>query len=238
MCSLEKRGNLFFLTLTGDDQHRLGPPLISSILSTLSKISSESTPGSVLITTAHGKYFSTGFDLSYARSASSPSEAVDRLKAMVKSLRPVAAAFMSLPMPTIIAVNGHAAAGGFMFPICHDYILMRRDHGVLFMPEVDLALPLPDYFATVMRERIRSPAALRDMMLRGVKVTAEEGVKMGIVDSVYDSTERTMDAAVRLGEELSRRKWNGEVYAEIRKSLYPESCRILGLTQKPLVSKI
>ncbi|CAL0300876.1 unnamed protein product [Lupinus luteus] len=238
MCSLEKRGNLFFLTLTGDDQHRLGPPLISSILSTLSKISSEATPGSVLITTAHGKYLSTGFDLSYARSAPSPSEALDRLTSMVESLRPVAAAFMSLPMPTIVAVTGHAAAGGFMIPICHDYILMRSDHGVLLMPEMDLALPLPDYFATVMRERIRSPAALREMVLRGAKVTGEEGVKMGIVDSVYDSTEKTTEAAVRLGEELARRKWNGDVYAEIRKSLYPESCRALGLTQKDLPSKI
>ncbi|OIV96143.1 hypothetical protein TanjilG_13075 [Lupinus angustifolius] len=238
MCSLEKRGNLFFLTLTGDDQHRLGPPLISSILSTISKISSQANAGSVLITTAHGKYFSTGFDLSYARSAPSPSEAIDRLKSMVESLRPVAAAFMSLPMPTIIAVTGHAAAGGLMLPICHDYILMRSDHGVLLMPEVDLGLPLPDYFAAVMRERIKSPAALRDMMLRGVKVTGEEGVKMKIVDSVYDSAERTIDAAVRLGEELARRKWNGEVYAEIRKSLYPESCQVLGLIQKQLVSKI
>ncbi|KAK7246558.1 hypothetical protein RIF29_41427 [Crotalaria pallida] len=238
MCSLEKRGNLFVLTLTGDNQNRLAPPLISSLLSTLSQISSDATPGSVLITTSHGRSFSNGFDLTYARAAASPSDAFDRLHSMVESFRPVAAALMSLPMPTIAAVTGHASAAGLMLAICHDYIFMRSDHGVLYMPEVNLGLPLPDYFAAVMRTRIKSPAALRDLLLRGVKANAAEGVKMGIVDSAHDSAESTMDAAVRVGEELARRKWKGEVYAEIRKSLYPEACGVLGLTQKAIVSKI
>ena len=238
MCSLEKRGNLFVLTLSGDDQHRLGPPLISSLLSTLSGLASEATPGSVLITTAHGRFFSNGFDLGWARKAESGTAAVDRLHSMVESLKPVAAALMSLPMPTIAAVNGHAAAAGFFLAICHDYVLMRGDHGVLYMPEVDLGLPLPDYFAAVFRAKIRSPAAMRDVMLGGVKATAAEGVRMGIVDSAHDSAESVVEASVRLGEKLARRKWKGEVYAEIRKSLYPEACGVLGLTQKALVSKI
>ncbi|XP_027338996.1 enoyl-CoA delta isomerase 2, peroxisomal-like [Abrus precatorius] len=239
MCSLEKRGNVWFLTLTGDNQHRLNPTLIQSILLTLSKLSSQSTPGSVLITTAHGKYFSTGFDLAWARgTASDSAAAVDRLHFMVDSLKPVAAALMSLPMPTIAAVNGHASAAGFLLAICHDYVLMRNDNAVLYMPEVHLALPLPEYFAVVMRSKIRSATALRDVLLSGAKVTAAEAVKMGIVDSAHDSAERTVDAAMRLGERLAERKWEGEVYAEIRKSLYPEACGVLGLAQKALASKI
>ncbi|KAK7331898.1 hypothetical protein VNO80_28641 [Phaseolus coccineus] len=239
MCSLEKRGNVWVLTLVGDDpQHRLNPTLIDSLASALSRLASDATPGSVLLTTANGKFFSNGFDLAWARAASSSAAATDRLQFLVDSLRPVIAALLSLPMPTIAAVNGHASAAGFILAISHDYVLMRGDRGVLYMPEVDLGLPLPDYFTAMMRSKMRSPAALRDLVLGGAKMTAAEAVKVGIVDSAHDSEERTVEAAMRVGEQLARRKWVGDVYAEIRKSLYPIACTALALTQKAIVSKI
>ncbi|WVY93848.1 hypothetical protein V8G54_032936 [Vigna mungo] len=239
MCSLEKRGNVWVLTLAGDDhQHRLNPTLIDSLASALSRLASHATPGSVLLTTAQGKFFSNGFDLAWARAASSPSAAYDRLQSLVDSFRPIVAALISLPMPTIAAVNGHASAAGFMLAFSHDYVLMRGDRGVLYMPEVDLGLPLPDYFTAVIRSKMKSPAVLRDLLLVGAKMTGAEAVKRGIVDSAHDSEESTVEAAMRLGEQLAGRKWVGEVYAEIRKSLYPVACNALGLTQKAIVSKI
>ncbi|RYQ82417.1 hypothetical protein Ahy_B10g101006 isoform A [Arachis hypogaea] len=240
MCSLEKRGTLFILTLTGtdgDDQHRLGPQVIASLLSTLSRIAAEAIPGSVLITTAHGRYYSTGFDLIWARKAESGAAAANRLHSMVNSLKPVAAALMALPMPTIAALNGHAAAAGFLLAICHDYVLMRSDVGVLYMPEVDLGLPLPDYFAAMFRSKIRSPTVMREVVMSGVKVKAAEGVKMGMVDSAHDSAESVVEASMRLAEKLSRRKWVGDVYADIRKSLYPDACAVLDLPLKPLLER-
>ncbi|XP_058750663.1 enoyl-CoA delta isomerase 2, peroxisomal-like [Vicia villosa] len=238
MCSLDKRENLWILTITGDDQNRLNPTLIDSLLTTITNLATQSTPGSVLITTAKGKFFSNGFDLLYARAAGSKTAAAVRLQSMVDALKPVAAALISLPMPTIAAINGHASAAGFLLALCHDYVMMRSDRGVLYMPEVDLGLPLPDYFTAVMREKIKSPAVLRDVLLGGVKVKGREAVEMGIVDSAHDSAESVVEAAVRLGGELAEKKWVGKVYGEIRKSLYPDACKVLGLTPISLVSKI
>uniref|UniRef100_A0A803NXL0 Delta(3)-Delta(2)-enoyl-CoA isomerase n=1 Tax=Cannabis sativa TaxID=3483 RepID=A0A803NXL0_CANSA len=239
MCTLEKRGNLFFLTLTGDDDHRLGPDAIDYILSAISQLKSQATPGSVLITTAQGtKFFSNGFDLAWARSADSKSGAVTRLRQMVASFKPVAAELISLPMPTIAALPGHAAAGGFLLSLCHDYILMRRDKGVLYMSEVDLGLPFPDYFAAAMRSKIGSVSARRDVMLKGAKIKGDDAVRMGIAESAHDSAEKTLEAAVRLAEQLAKRKWNGEVYAEIRKSMFPELCGVLGVSTKVIAPKL
>ncbi|XP_060671234.1 enoyl-CoA delta isomerase 2, peroxisomal [Ziziphus jujuba] len=239
MCTLEKRGNLFFLTLTGDDDHRLSPAVIDSLISSLSQVASQATRGSALITTAQGnRFFSNGFDLAWAQSAGSKSVAADRLNQMVVSFKPVVGALLSLPMPTIAALPGHAAAGGFLFALCHDYILMRSDRGVLYMSEVDLGLPFPDYFTVAMRSKIGSVSARRDVMLRGMKIKGEEAVRMGIVDSAHDSAESTVEAAVRLGEKLASRKWDGEVYAEIRKGLYPELCGVLGLAAKVITPNL
>ncbi|CAN0887313.1 Enoyl-CoA delta isomerase 3 [Linum grandiflorum] len=223
MSTLEKHGDIFLLTLTGDDDHRLNPPLIASLLSSLRQAKSQATRGSVLITTSQGKFFSNGFDLAWAQSAAggSRSNAAERLRHLVESL-------ISIPMPTVAVVQGHAAAAGLALALSHDYVLMRSDKGVLYMSEVDLGLPLPDYFSALFRAKIGSAAARRDVLLRGTKLKAGEAVKLGIVDEAHDSEEKLKEAGMRLGELLGSRKWDGVVYKEIRKSLYSEElCGIL-----------
>ncbi|GMJ09929.1 ARABIDOPSIS THALIANA DELTA(3), DELTA(2)-ENOYL COA ISOMERASE 2, ENOYL-COA HYDRATASE/ISOMERASE B [Hibiscus trionum] len=66
MCTLEKRGGLFLLMLIGDGQHQITADLIGKLLSHLSQVKAQATPGSVLITQAQGKFFSNGFDLDRA----------------------------------------------------------------------------------------------------------------------------------------------------------------------------
>ncbi|KAL3506081.1 hypothetical protein ACH5RR_031463 [Cinchona calisaya] len=229
MCTLEKRGNIFYLTLTGDDEHRLNPTLIGSVRSAVAEVKAQATKGSVLITSAQGKFFSNGFDLRYAQAAGSVQGAKDRLLNMVEIFKPLVADLISLPMPTIAAITGHAAAAGLMLAMSHDYITMRSDKGVLYMSELDIGMTLPDYFTALLRSKLGSTSARRGLLLRTLKVKGEEAVEMGIVDSVHGSGEEVVEAAVRLAEELGKKKWEGKVYAEIRKALYPELCGILGL---------
>ncbi|GAV57533.1 hypothetical protein CFOL_v3_01070, partial [Cephalotus follicularis] len=78
-----------------------------------------------------------------------------------------------------------------------------------------------------------SPAStLRDVLLRGLKVKGGEVVKMGIVDATHDSPEMLQEASVRMGKQITLRKWDDDVYAEIRKSLYHELLALLGLPTK------
>lgn len=185
--------------------------------------------GSVLITKADGKFFSNGFDLKYAQAGSSPEAAKDRLRNMVDLFKPVVADFMSLPIPTIAAVTGHAAAAGLLLAMSHDYITMRSDKGVLYMSELDIGMTLPDYFTALIRSKVGSASARRNLVLKTAKIRAEEAVRMGLVDSAHPTAEETVDAAVRLAEELGKKRWDGKAYAEIRKSLFPELCGLLGL---------
>lgn len=77
-----------------------------------------------------------------------------------------------------------------------------------------------------------SAAARRDILLKAVKMKGPEAMAMGVVDSLHDSPEATVEAAVRLGEELVKRKWDGDVYSDIRMAMYPELCGLLGLAPK------
>ncbi|KAF3562071.1 hypothetical protein DY000_02011099 [Brassica cretica] len=214
MCTLEKRCQLFLLKLAGDGEHRLNPTLLDSITSAITQIRSDpSSSQSVLITTSDGKFFSNGYDLALADSDPSLRVVMD------SKLRSLVADLISLPMPTIAAVTGHASAAGFVLAMSHDYVLMRRDRGFLYMSELDIELVIPPWFVAMIRMKIDSPAARRDVMLTAEKVTAERGLEMGIVDSSYGSAAETVEGAVRLGEELVRRGVDGHVYGGMREVL-------------------
>lgn len=157
---------------------------------------------------------------------------------MTVSFKPVVAEMISLPMPTVAAVQGHAAAAGFLLALSHDYILIRSDKGVLYMSEIDIGLSLPDYFAAAFRAKLHAVSARRDVLLRGAKLKGEEAVRMGIVDAAYDSEGSLAAAAMRLAEELASRKWKGDTYKEIRTSLYPDLCGVLGLEEGKIVAKL
>ncbi|MCD7460892.1 hypothetical protein HAX54_044675 [Datura stramonium] len=117
---------------------------------------------------------------------------------------------------------------GFALALCHDYILMRKDRGFLYMSELDIGYPIPIWFSGFVKCRLGPPAVWRELMLKARKLTAEMGVQMGIVDSAHSGAEETEEAAIKLGEELVSRNWDGKVYAGCRKALYAELLNLLG----------
>lgn len=246
MCTLEKRGNIFTLTITGSGEHRLNPTLLDSIQSTLRRIRDDpAASSSVLITTAEGKYFSNGYDLAWARSAQSPAVVQSRYQLMSLKLRSVVNDLISLPMPTIAAVTGHAAAGGFMLALSHDYFVMRKDRGFIYMSELDIGMVVPVWFMAMFKCKIGDPNVRREVVLRAAKLTAEMGVARGIVYSAHDGVEATVEAAVRLGKELVGRKWDGHVYAKNRKVVLGDVLDKIGFDEtveedkaKPVESKL
>ncbi|KAI5651285.1 hypothetical protein M9H77_37290 [Catharanthus roseus] len=222
LCKLEKRGNLFILTLIGNNEHRLNPTLIDAIRTLLQQAKTQATGPSALITIAEGKYFSNGYDLQWAGTN------IGRQQLVSAKLRVLVSDLITFPMPTIAAVTGHASAAGFVFAMAHDYILMRKDKGFLYMSELDIGLQIPLWFVALMKSKIGSPKTWREVVIKAVKITAEMGVKGGIVDSAHDGVESTVEAAANLGEELVRRGWDGQVYAENRRALFAEVLSSLG----------
>ncbi|KAK6128451.1 hypothetical protein DH2020_037819 [Rehmannia glutinosa] len=232
MCTLERRGDLFILTITGDDEHRLNPTLIDSIRAALNraKSESESMGPTALITTAQGKFFSNGYDLSWAFSDPDPARAQSRVRAksMSRKFRLLVAELISLPMPTIAAVTGHASAAGFILALSHDYLLMRKDRGFLYMSELDIRYKIPHWFMTFVKSKIGSPKVWRNVVLKAEKITAAVGVEWGIVDSAHENAAETVEAAVRLGMDLVSRKWDGNVYADNRRTVFADILAVLG----------
>jgi enoyl-CoA hydratase/carnithine racemase len=232
MCTLEKRGNIFILTLTGDGEHRLNPTLLNSIKSTLHRVRQQATTSSALITTAHGKFFSNGYGIDWAKSMQDMILMDDLLHSVVSDL-------ISLPMPTIAAVTGHASAAGYILALSHDYVLMRSDRGFLYMSEIDINRVIPAWFIAVVEAKVGNAAARRKIVMQADKVTAKEAVRLGIVDSAHDSAEETVKAAVVLAVDLIKRGWDGHVYADNRRKFLSHVIRAVeDTTERNIESKL
>ncbi|CAO2816546.1 unnamed protein product [Amaranthus hypochondriacus] len=224
MCTVEKQGNLYILTLIGNNEHRLNPTLITSIRSSLSQIKSQSLQSkspSALITTARGKFFSNGYDIAWSKSTPNPNLSAHIMNAQLQSL---ISELINFPMPTIAAINGHASAAGFILAMAHDYLLMRKDRGFLYMSEVDIGLVIPPWFHAIMRCKIGGGwEGMRRVVLMAEKVTGEKAKgELGVVHEVFEGEKGAIEGAVKLGEELVKKGWDGEVYAENRKGLFKD----------------
>ncbi|KAL8095585.1 enoyl-CoA delta isomerase 1, peroxisomal-like [Apium graveolens] len=230
MCTLEKRGSVYILTLTGNDEHLLNPSRIDSISAALHRVRGESTATpstcTALITTGEGMFFSNGGDIPWVQSNK------QKFLFMMSKIRGLLTDFMSLPMPTIAAVNGHATCAGVNLALCHDYIFMRKDCGYLYINFNDVGrLPTFPYVRATIRAKISSPAVWRDLIMSAQKIPATMAVEKGIIDAAYDTVEETVAAAIDLGEQLVMRKWKGHVYAENRKLLFPEVLQALSVLE-------
>ncbi|XP_022993099.1 enoyl-CoA delta isomerase 1, peroxisomal [Cucurbita maxima] len=230
MCSLQRRGNIFLLTLTGSGEHRLNLNLLDAIQSSVRQVRSEAESAVVagksasfaLITTAEGKFFSNGYDIDWAKTS------MDKMILMDDKLKSVVSDLITLPMPTIAAVTGHASAAGFLLAMSHDYILMRRDRGFLYMSELDIRRVIPSWFTVLVKSKIGAASVRRDVVLKAPKLTADEALEMGIIESAHDGAAETVAAAVKLAEDLVARKWDGHIYAGNRMELLSEVLNVIG----------
>ncbi|CAM8889135.1 unnamed protein product [Rhodiola kirilowii] len=220
MCSVQKRGNVYLLTIVGDGEHRLNPNLIRALKSALNQIKSDdetSSSATALVMAAEGKFFSNGYDLDLVRSVNlTPAESESRAAEMRCEFASLMEDLIAFPMPTIAAVTGHASAAGFILALAHDYVLMRNDRGFLYMSEVDIDLVLPPWFVVLITSKVGSGLSRRDVFLKAEKLTAKAAVEKGLIDKAEETAEATLEAAVRLGDELVKRKWKGHVYAANR----------------------
>ncbi len=162
----------------GDDENRFSPSWMTWMTEALDEVSTSSEPAA-LVTTGSGKFYSNGLDLDFL--AQNPGE----LGSYVERVHGLLATMLTLPVPTVAAVNGHAFGAGSMFAIAHDFRVMRSDRGFFCFPEVDLHIPFTDGMAALIQSKTSARTAV-DSMTTGRRFTAADALSAGLVDGVAD----------------------------------------------------
>lgn len=133
-----------------------------------------------LVITATGKFFTNGLDVDYIGANA------DKLPAYLDRVHALYARVLTLPMPTVAAVNGHAFGAGAMLALCADHRLMRTERGFWSLPEVLLGMPFTTGMASLLRVRLPDPT-VTEAMTTGRRYGGADAVAAGIVEQAVDA---------------------------------------------------
>src|SRR5690348_18116690 len=111
----------------GDDENRFTPGFLDEVDAHLDEIVGAGAQG--LVTTGGGKFYSNGLDLEWLTANG------DKAAEYVADVQELFARVLTLPVPTVAAVTGHAFGAGAMLAMAHDFRVMRADRGYFCFPE-------------------------------------------------------------------------------------------------------
>lgn len=200
---------IFILTMLGNEtpDNRLTHKFIAEgLLPALTHVeeswesmlhSGQSDLGAALVTTGGtsdtAKIFSNGLD--FENAIADPHFFDTHLNALYEKL-------LTLPIPAIAAVNGHAFAAGFGLACVHDYRIMNAKRGYMCMNEIDFGAPLPHGLQMALASKIADMGTMRKIVLEGHRFSANEAQQAGFVDGTGESPKEVLDKAVELAERL------------------------------------
>ena len=202
MIGLRKEGDVFVATMN-DGENRFNPTSVAAWNSVLDEVEAAAAKPDALcalVTTGTGKFFSNGLDLEWLGAAFSDPEIADPM-AMVADVQHIWAPMMSLPVPTIAAVNGHAFAGGAMFALAHDQVLMRQDRGFWCVNELLLKMRFTPGMQALLSGRLPIQTA-RKAILTAHRFDGPEALAGGIADALHNES-GLLPAAIELAQALS-----------------------------------
>lgn len=153
-----------------------------------------------LVLTGEGRGFCSGTDLDGSSQVGTAGGVVDTLDGQER-LAAMATGLRNLPQPVIAAVNGPAAGGGMALALACDVRVCSRDarFNVAF---VRIGLSGCDVGVSHLLPRIVGLGVASELMLTGRQIGAEEALRIGLANSVWEP-EEMLGAAADLAEEMA-----------------------------------
>ena len=223
MIDLTREGDVFTLSLD-DGENRWNTTLVREIAQALDEVAASDGPAALVTTSTSEKFFSNGLDLEWVQSKGEH-RGGDR-KVFGAEFMTLMGRLITLPVPTVCAINGHAFGAGFMAALCHDVRIMREDRGFACANEMQLGMVIPLPELALFRHKIPMNAFYETVQLSR-RWTGPDALSAGIVQEVA-SAENLLGLATQRAAELAPLAANREVFGNQKESIYGENAVING----------
>jgi enoyl-CoA hydratase len=149
-----------------------------------------------LVVTGRAAIFSAGVDLK--RVASGGAAYVRRF---LPALERAFEALFALERPLVMAINGHAIAGGFVIAEAGDRRVLARGDATLGAPELQVGVPFPPIAVEILRAALPAER-LASTLLGGEIVSADEAFARRCTDELV-APEALLPRAIAAARELA-----------------------------------
>ncbi|MEM6727849.1 MAG: enoyl-CoA hydratase/isomerase family protein [Pseudomonadota bacterium] len=199
--TLDKDGKVALLTLAnGENKQNLA--FAEAMKAALADIEADKTIKALVITSNDEKNWSQGVDLNWLM-ASIGGGKQDDVRAFMYGMNDVFAGLLTLPVPVIGALTGHAFGNGAMLACCCDFRVMRADRGYFCFPEVDINIPFLPSMIAFCRKAIPEHR-FNELKLTGRRATAGDLLKDHIIEAAYPDAAATLEGALDFARTFSK----------------------------------
>ncbi len=181
---VEREDNVAVITFNRPKAlNALNRALMAELDAALDELAADDSVGAIVLTGAGEKAFVAGADISEFNDYGSASQAA----AFALKGQAVLNKIENLPKPVIAAINGFALGGGCELAMACD-IRLAADTARLGQPEINLGI-LPGYGGTQRLPRLVGRGQAKLLCLTGDHITADEALRIGLVDKVVPAAE-------------------------------------------------
>ena len=223
MINLTKDGAVFTLTLN-DGENRWNTTFVREFSKALDEVEASSGPAALVTTSANEKFFSNGLDLDWIRSTGE--HRGGERTVFADEFMTLMGRLITLPIPSVCAIKGHAFGAGFMAALCHDVRIMREDRGFVCANEMQLGMAIPRPELALFRHKLPLNAFYETVQLAR-RWTGPDAKSVGIVQQVA-SAENLLRVALQRANELAPLGANRKVFGGQKETLYGENAVLNG----------
>ena len=175
-------------------------PTMRDLSDHLDAIEKDSSIRGVIVTSAKKSIFIAGADLKTLLKQAQTGE----LRAFIAEGQKVFNRLVALKVPTVAAIHGACAGGGYELTLACDYRVASNDPATkIGLPETTLGL-VPAWGGATRLPRLLGADVAAEVILKGKLYGADEALKLGLVDEVT-AREQLLEAARKKLDEGKRK---------------------------------
>lgn len=222
MIKLERNADVFTLTMDAGE-NRWNTTFVREIAHALDEVEASEGAAALVTRSADEKFFSNGLDLDWVQAPDQHPQGGDR-QVFGGEFMALMGRIITLPVPTVCAINGHAFGAGFMMSLCHDVRVMRVDRGFVCANEVQLGMKIPEPELALFRHKVPANAFFETVQLAR-RWAGPQALEAGIVQHVAELDE-LLPLATQKAAELAPLCANREIYGGQKERLFGENAAL------------
>ena len=222
MITLEKKNHIYLLKMNAGE-NRWNTSFVREFSEALDEVELDDGPGALVTSSTDEKFFSNGLDLDWVKNPEKYPQNGDR-EVFGEEFMYLMGRMITLPVPTICAINGHAFGAGFMLSLSHDVRVMREDRGFICANEIQLGMKIPRPELALFRHKIPANSFFETVQL-SKRWTGPDALNAGIVQAV-GSIDELQEMALRKAEELAPLAADRKNFGAHKEMLYGENAAI------------
>ncbi|MCK5097330.1 MAG: enoyl-CoA hydratase/isomerase family protein [Desulfobacteraceae bacterium] len=182
MLEKEIQDNIVIACLTGGATNSITIDTLRQLKAIVDEVNDNDDLKGIILT-GQGRFFSSGFSLPVFIDFEKSEDVISFFEEEEKILLD----YFTCKKPVVCALNGHAAAMGFILAMASDYRIVKNHPKIkLGMSEIKIGLSLTIAQSSIVRFGLDSDRCYRDVMYFGEMVGKDTALEMKIVDEVVD----------------------------------------------------